>query len=1601
MRCAGAGSNSSSGSGASSGSSSGSGCSNDSFSSGSGISGSDSDSDSMQLTLKTTTGQVFALALHGRGETTVGGVIAAAKTQHRASVKSVIYNGKVLDQVGQTLDSAGVDDGATCIVILFSECSYSSDSSSGSGISCSSGLSGSDSDTESNSDEDQNPFAAATMEEILQALSAYDDSGARPARWQAAAAIALRMADPQTSAEQLQPVMSEAICIAMLELLLPPAAPVAAGSGEPKESLTLNGVSDVPFEFVGLCPRGVQLETTAAVPLVQTAELFWWTQSEDSDAQVCPTESDPTELSEKVVVVRREAVQAGIQAEHFEVAMDCLDSWAAEVGAAAVVVINTDRLDPSGQSWTARFQVGELELPCVLIGQTDGERLLRPGATVALVRPSKKSKAKATKATVSAARVATAAASVLTKLAGLGTSTDEAAKAGLVQIMEASADVKLVMARIYWLTKEGELHRHPAIVGMSGSGEMALGMEDDGSLSEVGRTLKAVNAALECALRNSDLVSACLACRLPQLSESSKPMQGREAALTVAGTIGAGGATVEQLKASAEAIVACDWVRPLVDIFESSNDEHGEMLLAAEAIIMLCGQVQASTTTDFVRRLVAAGFGKGQLVDAIAKIPVGPHQMSSLRSTPAEKAKFKLEELLKDTELMTALTAAERAEANWRTETEEGATPLTVEATEELVRTRLARNLRSWPEDTMEGHDKLVDCEPAPEEPAMHEPAPEKASRLFQDCALCDRQQTGAKHLAHHVLTVRRHRVATAGMVDGGAVPCDCSLFVAKFHGTNRPRIETAVVSKPWCCSNCRVELSEERIATEEAIQAKVEAEDVALSGGDVSTHALRLHGFGLSIEFLISITVAFDCWTWPTSQVQRDIIRPLCRDGHLRFAELPWVKLHVGPADIFISHTWAAYWGTLVTAAVDGAAHGRFVWIDNIAVRQFPGNIADLDFDGVIKHSKALLLVTQALPGVAGLETKPTFDLQNKRVLKEGQIIPAAERRLFPPCRVWCLAEVNASLRHRKPLVVKAGSAARKSDSIGAMQFVPDRAMLSNLQHLIDVEAADASVSSDKEMIMTVLRAEPDGVEVMNTRIVGAMRAAFELTQLGQKAAAAVAGASCGEPEQLGLLGENEKAEAFRGAAAAGLAGVVQALLLSGARTDAADTDGRTVFFLAVTNGHADVVTILLEAGGAEVSTCGEFSRTALHVAAERGHVDMVALLLEHDARMYLETRDDMGYTALILAAGEGHLEVVRALLQCGADATAKDDSGYTGLHELAVAQHQSVKAASNGPELVKLFVNAGADVNALSGRKNAKKTALSLFLDFNRRERNGSFALALRAGGAVSTSELARAASAARDPISVPSPRLESPEPSPGDSVTAAPVLDSFTVSDGGGGGVEITAHSGEMIEGVPAHYSASANKKQYTRNHTNGRGFVDYCDGNSCYVFWAHDNDLDYPADQYPGKPGEDARRELYKDVVLPNGLKDWVNERRWNGFCEISSGDKVFMSGYDDGDIHCGTVTGDFEAYRVLKTDPKSHRFKLQACAKQSRDEQKWIAWYAHHKIDNSVVEVVVPIDWKEKIKNATKAQRKFCELNATLQLRAKGFPEPEPEPEPEP
>ena len=96
------------------------------------------------------------------------------------------------------------------------------------------------------------------------------------------------------------------------------------------------------------------------------------------------------------------------------------------------------------------------------------------------------------------------------------------------------------------------------------------------------------------------------------------------------------------------------------------------------------------------------------------------------------------------------------------------------------------------------------------------------------------------------------------------------------------------------------------------------------------------------------------------------------------------------------LADCWSGTWGSLVTAAAAGAPPGRRVWVDLFAVRQWSGNAADLDFVGVIRRCKAVLLVAEALPAVAALD----FD-----DCAEGRAeVPEEARRVVAFMRIWCL---------------------------------------------------------------------------------------------------------------------------------------------------------------------------------------------------------------------------------------------------------------------------------------------------------------------------------------------------------------------------------------------------------------------------------------------------------------------------------------------------------------------------------------------------------------------------------------------------------------------
>jgi hypothetical protein len=166
----------------------------------------------------------------------------------------------------------------------------------------------------------------------------------------------------------------------------------------------------------------------------------------------------------------------------------------------------------------------------------------------------------------------------------------------------------------------------------------------------------------------------------------------------------------------------------------------------------------------------------------------------------------------------------------------------------------------------------------------------------------------------------------------------------------------------PWRCGLCKEPyLDPQTCAEHEAAQHSARIEDEKACGGVLdgiqlkptsaaATHAASLHACAVSVEWLQGFADAHDCYDWPTWRVQRDIIRPACAARRCRYVELPAVAPHAGPADVFISHCWGAKFGIVVAAAICAARKKRLVWIDLFAVRQFPGNEADLDFAGVVR---------------------------------------------------------------------------------------------------------------------------------------------------------------------------------------------------------------------------------------------------------------------------------------------------------------------------------------------------------------------------------------------------------------------------------------------------------------------------------------------------------------------------------------------------------------------------------------------------------------------------------------------------------------------------
>ena len=113
---------------------------------------------------------------------------------------------------------------------------------------------------------------------------------------------------------------------------------------------------------------------------------------------------------------------------------------------------------------------------------------------------------------------------------------------------------------------------------------------------------------------------------------------------------------------------------------------------------------------------------------------------------------------------------------------------------------------------------------------------------------------------------------------------------------------------------------------------------------------------------------------------------------------------------------------------------------------------------------------------------------------------------------------------------------------------------------------------------------------------------------------------------------------------------------------------EGCTALWIAASNGHFDVVRLLIEQN-AEVDGRTSNDSTPLRAAAVDGHLDIVRCLVENGADV--NARNYLDSTPLMVTCYKGHLEVASYLVKHGANINLQDNHGSSCLHDASKEGH------------------------------------------------------------------------------------------------------------------------------------------------------------------------------------------------------------------------------------------------------------------------------------------------------------------------------------------
>ncbi|PKI61665.1 hypothetical protein CRG98_017889 [Punica granatum] len=161
-------------------------------------------------------------------------------------------------------------------------------------------------------------------------------------------------------------------------------------------------------------------------------------------------------------------------------------------------------------------------------------------------------------------------------------------------------------------------------------------------------------------------------------------------------------------------------------------------------------------------------------------------------------------------------------------------------------------------------------------------------------------------------------------------------------------------------------------------------------------------------------------------------------------------------------------------------------------------------------------------------------------------------------------------------------------------------------------------------------------------------------------------------------------------------------------------DATNTTALHTAASQGHIEVVKLLLEAGSGLATIAKSNGKTALHSAARNGHLEVIKMLLEKEPSIVTRT-DKKGQTALHMAVKGQNVEVVEVLIRADPSlVNMVDAKGNATLHIASrKGRSQVVRMLLSCAETNTKAVNRSGETALDTAEKMAQPDVVAILLE------------------------------------------------------------------------------------------------------------------------------------------------------------------------------------------------------------------------------------------------------------------------------------------------